>query len=108
MVMEVRKGNATWQELFEEWYLLGEEDTRWNEFKGVQDKEEDKKEWLPQIMNAVKNVDPNQLQGHITNLSQALGAIQGLILQFQGGKQGNASSSNQPAQSSHPFQFRKD
>ncbi|MDF1506712.1 YlbD family protein [Robertmurraya sp. DFI.2.37] len=108
MVMEVRKGNATWQELFEEWYLLGDEDSRWDEFKGVQEKEEDKKEWLPQIMNAVKNVDPNQLQGHITNLSQALGAIQGLILQFQGGKQGSATSSNQPAQSSHPFQFRKD
>ncbi|WP_019152914.1 YlbD family protein [Robertmurraya massiliosenegalensis] len=108
MVMEVRKGKATWQELFEEWYLLGEEDSRWNETKGTKEKEQDKKEWIPQIMNAVKNVDPNQLQGHITNLSQALGAIQGIILQFQGGKQGQTTSNNTTNQAPNPFQFRKD
>ncbi|MGG0717775.1 YlbD family protein [Robertmurraya massiliosenegalensis] len=108
MVMEVRKGKATWQELFEEWYLLGEEDSRWNEFKGTKEKEQDKKEWIPQVMNAVKNVDPNQLQGHITNLSQALGAIQGLILQFQGGKQGNTTNNHSTNQAPNPFQFRKD
>lgn len=29
LILEVRKGEATWQELYEDWYLLGEEDSRW-------------------------------------------------------------------------------
>lgn len=114
IVAEVRKGNSTWQELFEEWYLLGEEDSRWNAYKGEKDtnaaesKGEGKKEWFPQIMGAIKNMDTNQLQGHITSLSQALGAIQGLLSQFQGGAPSKSSSSNQSNQPQHPFQFRKD
>lgn len=114
IISDVRKGNATWQELFEEWYLLGEDDSRWDEYKeqgestASSQKGEGKKEWLPQIMGAIKNMDPNQLQGHITNLNHALGAIQGLISQFQGGSSSNSQSSNQGSQPQHPFQFRKD
>ena len=29
IIQEVRKGKATWQELYEDWYLLGEDDSRW-------------------------------------------------------------------------------
>ncbi len=29
LIQEVRKGKATWQELYEDWYVLGEEDKRW-------------------------------------------------------------------------------
>lgn len=114
MVMEVRKGNSTFQELFEEWYLLGEEDPRWEAFKDGNEEEkssseeEEKKEWIPQILGAIKNMDPNQIQGHISNLSQALGAIQGVISQFQTGNQPNFRSGSGQGQSSHPFHFRKD
>lgn len=114
MVMEVRGGNTTFQELFEEWYLLGEEDPRWDIFKdgteekGSSSKKEEKKEWVPQILGAIKNMDPNQIQSHISNLSQALGAIQGVISQFQTGNQPNFRSGGEHSQPSHPFHFRKD
>lgn len=32
---EVRSGRATWQSLFEEWYLYGPEDSQWEKFKTV-------------------------------------------------------------------------
>lgn len=113
IVLEVRKGKTNWQDLFEEWYLLGEDDSRWDEFKegnatASPTNDEGKKEWMQQVMGAVKNMDTNQLQNHISNLSQALGAIQGLILQFQGNPQSKASRGNKANQPQHPFQFRKD
>jgi hypothetical protein len=116
MIREVRKGKYSWQELYEDWYLLGEEDSRWQEFK-VQNQTEksvpkkensNSREWMSQIMNTVKKMDTNQLQEYISNLSQALGAIQGVISQFQGGNQANNQQQNQQTPPQHPFQFRKD
>lgn len=116
IIREVRKGKYSWQELYEDWYLLGEEDSRWQEFKGHDKMEEsvskkensNSREWMSQIMNTVKKMDTNQLQEYISNLSQALGAIQGVISQFQGGNQVNNQQQNQQIPPQHPFQFRKD
>jgi hypothetical protein len=55
-------------------------------------------------------MDANQFQSHVNNLSQAIGAIQGLLGQFQG-PQGGPSQSNQKRDMegpTHPFTFRKD
>ncbi|OCA85566.1 hypothetical protein A8F94_11810 [Bacillus sp. FJAT-27225] len=110
LVREVRNGTTTWQQLYEEWYLLGEEDPRWNETgeikKETSEEDPSKKDWLGQVAELAKKVEPGQIQSHLNNLSQALGAIQGLISQFQ----------QQPAQQApppepvvqHPFPFRKD
>lgn len=114
IVMEVRKGNANWQDLYEEWYLLGENDPRWDGLKENGEgnvsspKESEKKEWIPQILGAVKSMDANQLQGHIHSLSQALGAVQGLLTQFQQGNQSGPASNSSSNEPQHPFQFRKD
>jgi hypothetical protein len=113
LIQEVRKGNSTWQELYEDWYLLGEDDKRW-ETIGTEKKEEEpeapsekKGDWYSNILGMINKMDPNQVQNHINNLSQALGAIQGVISQFQ------SSSGNTPAvkpaeRPKHPFLFRKD
>jgi hypothetical protein len=113
IIQEVRKGNATWQELYEDWYLLGEDDPKWggNENNEKQGKSEEKEteaktDWLGTIMGAVKNMDPAQLQGQINNISQALGAIQGVLSQFQGSKGVQQPPKNTGP--SHPFSFRKD
>jgi hypothetical protein len=113
LIQEVRKGNATWQELYEDWYLLGEDDPKWsgNKNSETQEKNEEnakdtKTDWLGTIMGAVKNMDPVQLQGQINNISQALGAIQGVLSQFQGSKGGQQAAKNTGP--SHPFSFRKD
>ncbi|XJZ28380.1 YlbD family protein [Bacillota bacterium Lsc_1132] len=112
VIQEVRKGKATWQELYEDWYLLGEDDERWN-LMGSEEKSEtasgendQKNDWMSNIMGMLKKVDPNQVQHHMNNLSQAIGAIQGLLSQFQNSNQSNSARGNDgPAQ---PFSFRKD
>ncbi|MBT2726042.1 YlbD family protein [Bacillus sp. ISL-75] len=112
LIKEVRKGKATWQELYEDWYLLGEEDSRWESMgsdTGSVDEtsSESKGDWLSNIMGMVKKMDPNQMQNHMNNLSQALGAIQGVISQFQGENPGTGPV--KPSEGpKHPFVFRKD
>lgn len=112
IIQEVRKGKATWQELYEDWYLLGEEDSRWEPYlseskKTTNEKATEKKvDWMSQVMGIVKTMDPNQVQNHLQNLSQAIGAVQGLFSQFQGSNQKvEIKKTDGP---SHPFLFRKD
>lgn len=112
LVQEVRKGKATWQEIYEDWYLLGEEDKRWETIGSetnpeAENKTETKGEWMSNIMGMVKNMDANQIQNHINNLSQAIGAIQGVLSQFQGNT-GAGNAAKPPEGPKHPFSFRKD
>ena len=110
LLLEVREGKTTLQELYEEWYLLGEDDSRW---EGSADAEENKQEdagkgesdWMGKIMGVFKKMDPEQFQGQIHNISQAIGAIQGVLSQFTGNQPQDGGNQNRP---SHPFEFRKD
>jgi hypothetical protein len=110
LIKEVRNGNTTWQELYEDWYLLGEDDNRW-ETTGVKpspgaEKEEHKKgDWISTILGTVQKMDPDQIQHYINSLSQALGAIQGVISQFQGSQPKQVKPK---IEHKHPFSFRKD
>lgn len=112
LIREVRSGKTTWQELYEEWYLLGEEDTRWETTIGKEksssseSNKEKKGDWMTQILGSVQKIDPEQIQHYLNNLSQALGAIQGVISQFKGSHQGNHVKAQ--TEQKHPFLFRKD
>jgi Putative coat protein len=109
LVQEVRKGNKEWQEIFEDWYLLGENDVVWKQYKDeqtVEQNEDDKKaDFLSQMFSAVKKMDANTVNQHISNMSSTISTIQGLMNQFglTKGTSQNPSSNNQG-----PFSFRKD
>ncbi|WP_064093828.1 YlbD family protein [Rossellomorea aquimaris] len=113
---DVRNGQANWQDLFEDWYLLGEEDTRWDQYKEGNSKsnvnsissEGKKSGWMDQVGEMVKKMDANQLQQHINSLSEALGAVQGVLSQFQSNNRGTTDKNETPSKPSHPFSFRKD
>lgn len=112
IIQEVRKGKVTWQELYEDWYLLGEDDKRWETIglggsSTAEPAAESKGDLMSNIMGMVKKMDPNQMQNHINNLSQALGAIQGVISQFQGSNPTTGPVKPQEGPK-HPFLFRKD
>lgn len=112
LVQEVRGGKKTWQDLFEEWYLLGEEDPVWEQYGDGQQsssKEEEKSgakaEFIPVVLQTLKNMDMNKVQYHLTNVNSAIGNIQQLLQQFiPSNRQSNSSSQG----SKNPFTFRKD
>jgi hypothetical protein len=108
---EVKNGEATLQELYEDWYLLGEDDVRWKNLLSGEKKSnvanDSKSDWLNNVIGSIKKMDSEQVQHYITQLSQALSSIQGVLSQFQSGNSNN--SSNKPQQKpNHPFSFRKD
>ncbi|MBB6443717.1 YlbD family protein [Bacillus benzoevorans] len=112
IIDEVRSGKATLQELYEDWYLFGEEDARWDADRAEKNTEKNTSsikggDWLTHFLGSMKKMDPNQIQGQLGQLSKALGAIQNVIMQLQGGAagQGIKVSAQKP---NHPFQFRKD
>lgn len=110
---EVRTGKVTLQEMYEDWYLLGEEDTRWDPYRNSSEKTSKESannvqgDWLKSVLGPLKKMDPNQIQTHLGQLSSALGAIQGVVAQLADGaaKQGSKKTVQKP---NHPFQFRKD
>lgn len=119
IIEAVRNESVSWQELYEDWYLLGEEDPRWetyraevkksktsNAVKREEPEEEQKSDWVGQIVGAVKKMDAQTLEVYINQLSQALAAIQGVLSQFQGANPTKPMQKN--SHPPHPFQFRKD
>lgn len=114
LIKLVRSNEYTWQELYEDWYLLGEDDPKWakytkeksTSFQAGEEKTEEKR-WVHQLTEMFKKMDANQMQHHINNLSHAIGAIQGVLSQFQGNDQEAAASSSHEAPR-NPFSFRKD
>jgi hypothetical protein len=114
LIQDVRRGDHTWQELFEDWYLLGDEDPRWHTYQSgkTENSEENKKSekgWMNQIGNVLQKMDADQMQNHINSLSQAIAAVQGVLAQFQGSSNSGASNAQDVTpEVKSPFSFRKD
>ncbi|WP_453997168.1 spore coat protein YlbD [Bacillus nitroreducens] len=108
LIQEVRKGDLNWQEVYEDWYILGEDDEKWNKYKekDSQNDDSDKVDFIGKIFSTLKNADMNNLQQHISNVGEALSTIQAVIHQFRG----EEKSTQQPSSphQHHPFAFRKD
>lgn len=117
LIKEVRAEKTTWQELFEDWYILGEDDPRWDEYKTStnsttnETSDEDSKSnqaFLNNILNSLKKMDMNQVQYYIGQLHDALGTAQNLLTQFQTNATKQEEPKQEPERRPHPFSFFHD
>ena len=115
LVYEVRRGIYTWQEVYEDWYLLGEQNKLWESYReaGAAIAEEDSKrldnEGEASLFDVLKKMDVQSMQKHVANLSQALGTISGVISQFQGSSSEKEDAKAPAARKqSNPFALRRD
>ncbi|MDG4655809.1 YlbD family protein [Ectobacillus antri] len=112
MIYEVRNGSKTWQQFYEEWYLLGENDPIWQVYKqdGEQESVAAAQESvvaagvMGQVMSFIKNINMDQVQYHLNNVTSTIGSVQQVIQQFKG----SASDQNSTPQQNNPFFFQKD
>jgi hypothetical protein len=121
MIQIVRNGEKTWQQFYEEWYLLGEKDAVWNTYKehpietkqaaaqtNVLHEEESKKDWMGQMLTFIKNMNVDQMQQHLANVTSVIGSVQQVVQSFKGGTS-VPQQEQQPAQTqNNPFFFQKD
>jgi hypothetical protein len=116
IVQEVRQGRKSWQELYEDWSIFGEEHQTWREINALepivkttaeQVKSENKNDFMNQVLGYFKKLDMDQVQSQMNNLSSALTTVQGVIGQFTNANKGNSSKTTS-TERPHPFSFRKD
>ncbi|MFF3021509.1 spore coat protein YlbD [Gottfriedia sp. NPDC057948] len=112
---EVKTGKKTWQQYFEDWYYKGQDHEMWDEYRNDNNTKSQKKTakteqseegYVGKVISFVKNLDPDQIQGHLTNVNSTLTNIQQLISQFKS----PAASTNQREEKpvSQQFNFRQD
>lgn len=116
IVQEVRQGRKSWQELYEDWVIFGENHETWREINedapvvkssSEPTKTENKSDFMNQVLGYFKKLDMDQVQTQMNSLSSALTTVQGVISQFSSGNKGSTSSSSS-TERPHPFSFRKD
>jgi superfamily II DNA helicase RecQ len=99
---EIRRTGRSWQEYYEKWMLLGEEDAYWNDYKedeesrNSEDNEKNKSEFLNQLMKYAENMDIDKVQKQVHQLSSTIATIQELIDQHQGAKKGSRHEESNP------------
>lgn len=113
LVQEVRDGNKSWQEFYEDWYLLGETDEVWEKYSIADNKdkkEHSKQDFMSKVFSSLKGVEISDVQKQITNVGSAISTIQQVINQFQGSRSTDEGSKHENSGNTqpNPFSFRKD
>ncbi|RXI98133.1 hypothetical protein DS745_17455 [Anaerobacillus alkaliphilus] len=123
LIKEVRAGKKSWQDFYEEWTILGDNEEVWKKYKKIEasdiDEEEevestDEKEEKDQgeskgpqfgeILSMLKSINLNDIQGHVQNLSGIMATVQGLLQSFQSNPSNQSGSNSQQTQQSQPQQ----
>ena len=110
LIVNLRKKGRPWQEYYEKWMLLGEEDDYWEEFKeqntdktekgddhSEDDETESKKknmELFSQLLKKAEDMDMDKVQKQVHQLSNTISTVQEAISQFQQNK-GSTVNQNQ-------------
>ncbi|MFC3040220.1 YlbD family protein [Virgibacillus xinjiangensis] len=89
---EIRRSGRSWQEYYEKWALLGEDDEFWapykkeKEAKDTDGPNEKSPELFRQLMKVAEHMDINKIQSQVSQLNHSIAAVQEIIQQFQKSK----------------------
>ncbi|WP_033829331.1 YlbD family protein [Bacillus andreraoultii] len=121
LIQKVKNGEGSWQELFEEWYLLGEDDPKWKKYRingtfeksKLENEQEQIKEaknvLIDQLLLYIKNMDMKQLQNYLGQMSEAIESLQNLLGQLKNNGEKEEMNRTLPVSDRrNPFLFRKD
>ncbi len=89
---EVKNNNLSWQNIYEEWYLYGEDSSSFVPYKNEQNNEFKKNnetsrlntkelspETLKNVMNYIKKINPDNLTKTLSSAQKIMAIIQGFI-----------------------------
>lgn len=101
---EIRRTGRSWQEYYEKWILLGEDDEYWDKFrdessdidKSDKNGTESKAEVFSQLLKYAEKMDIDKVQKQVSQLSGTIATIQELIDQYQGSKKGPKPQEHNP------------
>lgn len=117
LIKRIRKEGKAWQEIYEQWILLGEDDVYWKQFddEPSDDRKENKenkekkspkvelsKDVVKQIMKYTESIDIKKINEQVQQLGKTVGIIQEVVEQFQ------SSNKSKDQDSGNPFQWFND
>lgn len=100
LIKDIRKHGQSWQDLYEKWVLLDEDDPYWDPYKtvkeekqtGTKEKEKNKHaELFGQLIKLSENIDVDKLQNQVHQLNNTITTIQEVITQYQQSKNKSTS-----------------
>ncbi|MFD2616989.1 spore coat protein YlbD [Terrilactibacillus laevilacticus] len=123
MVKKIKEQGKSWNDIFDEWVLFGEDSEIWDEY-GIKRKEVKKDTGthknfsFDKVISFINHIDTKNWENRLETLNGALTSIQGIIGQFQpqqkNNNQQNGTSANENRQTmteirpQNPFHFRRD
>ncbi len=101
LIESVRRSGKHWQEYYEKWSLLGEDDPMWEKYKDKPKEEKknetfNKTELFDQVIRFAEKMDMDKLNNQIEQLSSTIGMIQKMVGQFQDNKKSGPYSPGRP------------
>ncbi|WP_018921390.1 YlbD family protein [Salsuginibacillus kocurii] len=116
LIQRVRSGDVTWNDIYQDWVILGEDHDEWKTYRTEDDSSTQNpseaggssnptgnSEQMDGLMKLLSQINIQDLQHHISQFNGAMGNVQRLLQQFQG------NSSPPPHRDGHqedPFMFR--
>ncbi|WP_404452483.1 YlbD family protein [Virgibacillus necropolis] len=88
LIKEVRRGAESWQTYYEKWVLLGESDPYWDKYKKGGGKSKTESNVMDKLRKWTEETDIDQIQDRVKQWDQTISIVQGMLNQFQEGKQG--------------------
>ncbi len=85
LIDEVKNGAWTWKELYEEWYLLGDDDEKWIPY--AKDAAQDEKtDGFAALFSKLKNVNLEDVHKNIVEMRGLVSSIQEFVRELQPNK----------------------
>lgn len=85
LLKQIRKSGSSWQEYYEKWVLLGEEDPFWKEYKSISNEEHNNNHQINFITELTKlkdSMDINKIQQQVAQLSDVVSFVQHLLKEY--------------------------
>ncbi|MFZ4450271.1 YlbD family protein [Salibacterium aidingense] len=104
LIKEVREGKQTWNQLYQDWVVLGEDHEQWASYRiSDEDKKDivknDNTDSLSTIIKTLGQINIEDLQKQISQFSGMMGNVQQVLQHFQ-------KPSAPPRPPHDPFSFR--
>lgn len=98
---DIRKNGKSWQEIYEQWVLLGEDDEYWDAYREKEPEKTNEKEgtdsdkdnlfakfnlkpdMVKQVLKYAETLDMEKLQEQVQQLSKTISTVQQIVSQYQ-------------------------
>lgn len=101
IIDEVKSGKWTWKELYEEWYVLGEDDEKWLPY--VNQKNHKTTDGFSHVLSKLKDLNLEDVQKNIVEMKGLVATIQDFVRDLKPNQPNQHSMMNPPLHNNYTY-----